>query len=170
MEERIHTIPLRKEWLKAPKWKRANKTINAIKKYALKHYRTSDVRIGTGINQKIWERGSQNPPHKLKVTAVKTTDKVFMELYGTPVVLPEVKEEKKKTKKESKEEKLEDSLKTKTTKVEKKTENKIEEAVVEKAIEQEEVKEVAEEIKEVVKEKVSEEKIEKEAEKLVEEK
>jgi len=36
-EEIIHVIPLRKEWLKVPRWKRTKKAIRAVREYLIKH-------------------------------------------------------------------------------------------------------------------------------------
>ncbi|MFH1210191.1 MAG: 50S ribosomal protein L31e [archaeon] len=101
--ERIYTIPLRKEFLKAPKYKRTAKAIRAIKKFMKKHMKNEDVRIGKYLNLEMWKHGRKNPPSRIQVKAttekIKKKDKeieyVKIELINAPV---EKKEEKKKEK------------------------------------------------------------------------
>jgi len=95
--ERTYTIPLRSEWLKAPRYKRANKAVKALRQFMMRHMKSEDVIIGHFLNEALWERGIRSPPHKVKVHTRKLADgKVLVELEGKP--LPEVakKEEKKK--------------------------------------------------------------------------
>lgn len=82
--ERSFNIPLRKEWLKAPKYKRAKKAIAGIKVFLVKHMRVEpeNVKVGEKLNLKIWENGIKNPPHHVKVNAVKEGDVVKVELEG----------------------------------------------------------------------------------------
>ncbi len=123
--EREYIIPLRKEFQKAPKYKRAKKTIKALKEFLAKHMKSDNIKIGKYLNLKVWEHGIKNPPHKLKVKTEKYDDGlVKAELFGAPVEKP--KEEKKKPiKKEGKKEvtpKKEE--KKQTEKTEEKTEEK----------------------------------------------
>ena len=62
--ERTYTIPLRKEWLKSPKYRRAKKAISAVKQFLIKHMKSEDVRLGKYINEEIWKHGIKNPPGK----------------------------------------------------------------------------------------------------------
>ncbi len=109
--ERVYNIPLRKEWLKAPKYRRAKKATTALKQFLAKHMKSQDVKIGKYLNEAIWQRGIRNPPHHIKVTVIKD-DKglVKAELVGKSVEevakKPE-KPEEKKAKKEKVEEKKE---------------------------------------------------------------
>jgi len=131
--EREYIIPLRKEFQKAPKYKRAKKTIKALKEFLAKHMKSDNIKIGKYLNLKVWEHGIKNPPHKVKVKVEKFDDGlVKAELVGAPVEKP--KEEKKKTapkkeegkQPEKKEEKAEESKEEKQP--EKKTEEKKEES------------------------------------------
>ena len=56
MAEKIYNIPLRKEFRKGPKYKRANKAIRAIRSFLKKHVK-QDVKIGKYLNHKILEHG-----------------------------------------------------------------------------------------------------------------
>lgn len=102
MEKRVHIIPIRREVVRAPRWKRAKRAINIIREYVQKHYRTDDVIIGKHLNEKIWERGSRKPPMKVKVVAVKTDKRVSLEL--------EEKYEEKKEEKKTVKEKVAEAL------------------------------------------------------------
>ena len=133
--ERTYVIPLRKEFSKAPKYKRAKKAINAIKEFTAKHMKSKDVRIGKYLNEKVWQHGIKNPPTKVEVKAVKEGDTVVVELVGAPE--PKKEEKKKETKKPAKEkakeeveEELEKELKPKLGK---KTAEKVAEEVVEQS-------------------------------------
>jgi ribosomal protein L31E len=101
--ERVYNVPLRRQWLKAPKYRRAKKATTTLREFLAKHMKTDlgKVKIGKYANLKIWERGMRNPPHHIKVTAKKDEEGiVFAELEGAPV--EEKKEEKKPAKKAAK--------------------------------------------------------------------
>ena len=135
--ERIYNIPLRRETLKVPPFKKANKAVKAAREFISKHMKSDNVVVGKYLNLKIWEHGAKNPPHHVKVNAVKDIKgKVFVELVDAPKEAPKVEEKKKILKKETKvEEKLEKE-------VEEIKEEKVEEA---KKIEREEIKELKKE-------------------------
>lgn len=109
-EEKSFNIPLRKEFQKSPKYKRSKKAVSAIRQFLQKHMKSNDVKIGKGINLKIWERGIKNPPHHIKVTALKD-DKgvVTAELFG-------IKKQQDKTKEKAKPEEKKKADKTETKK------------------------------------------------------
>jgi ribosomal protein L31E len=89
--ERTYTIPLRRSYQKAPMYRRAKKAILTLKTFLKKHMKSDDLAIGPMLNMKIWEKGMQNPPHHVKVVAVKDEKgKVRVELFGF-----EYKEKKK---------------------------------------------------------------------------
>ncbi|MBN2454855.1 50S ribosomal protein L31e [Candidatus Woesearchaeota archaeon] len=101
MAEQTYNIPLRKEFLKKPKYRRAKKAVTAVRQFMTKHAKSDKIIIGPYLNKKIWEHGMKNPPSKVSVTAIKD-DKGFVkvELFGAP---KEIKvEDKKKAKKEAK--------------------------------------------------------------------
>jgi large subunit ribosomal protein L31e len=121
--ERTYIIPLRKEWLKAPKYKRAKKAMSAVKEFLAKHMKSDNIKIGTNLNMKLWERGIKSPPHKIKVSVTKEDDgTVKAELFGFKYQEFKVQTKKKeKTKKEELMEKI-----TGKPKAEKKEEKKAE--------------------------------------------
>ena len=92
--QRTYNVPLRKEWLKAPKYKRAKKAVTALREFLQQHMKSDDICLGRCLNEEIWKRGMQNPPHHIKVDVLKENNKVVAELSGKP--LPEVEKEEKK--------------------------------------------------------------------------
>src|SRR3989338_4841187 len=93
--ERTYNVPLRVEWLKAPKYRRAKKALIGLRQFIAKHMKSDEVLIGQYANEAIWKNGIQCPPHHLKVSVLKQADgKVYVELFGKPIVT-EKKEDKK---------------------------------------------------------------------------
>ncbi len=92
--QRTYNVPLRKEWLKAQKYKRAKKAVTALREFLQHHMKSDDVHLGRYLNEAIWKRGMQNPPHHIKVDVLKENNKVVAELSGKP--LPEIKKEERK--------------------------------------------------------------------------
>ena len=148
--EREYIVPLRKGWLKVPKYKRANKAVKAIRQFLVRHMKIYDrdlkkVKIDILLNNELRFRGMRKPPAKIKVKARKFDNNlVKAELVEIPQVI-KYKIEREKRKKEAAEKK-----KVKEEKpVEKKEEaEKEEEKPEEKALEEK----VKEEKKEAVKE------------------
>ncbi|MDP6642199.1 MAG: 50S ribosomal protein L31e [Candidatus Nanoarchaeia archaeon] len=145
--ERLYTIPLRKEFLKVPRYQRTKKAVKAIRYFAQKHMKTPVVKIGPYLNELMLARGRKNPPHKIQVKIIKEEDKdkkqiSRVELASIPV--RKAAEEKKKLA-----QKVKDAvLKPKETKEEPKKETKIEEHKKEEAKEKKEVLETkAEDLK-----------------------
>jgi len=67
VSERVYTIPLRSEWLKVPRNKRAKRAKSAIQQFLVKHLHASDVKISQMLNETLWVRGIEKPPAKVKV-------------------------------------------------------------------------------------------------------
>ncbi|MFO8015918.1 MAG: 50S ribosomal protein L31e [Candidatus Woesearchaeota archaeon] len=84
--ERTYTIPLRRDWLKAPMYKRAKRSVSGIKSFLSRHMKQPEfsmIKLGSKLNETVWARGIKNPPHKVKVTVVKEDDGlVKAELFG----------------------------------------------------------------------------------------
>ena len=101
--ERVYNIPLRKEFLKAPRYARTKRAVSAVKKFVLRHMKAKEIKIGQYLNLELWKHGIKNPPHHVKVNCIKDEEGlVKAELVGAPK--EEKKEpEKKVVKKEEKE-------------------------------------------------------------------
>jgi ribosomal protein L31E len=86
--ERTYIIPLRREWLKSVKYKRAKKAVRAIKDFLQQHMKTdaANIKLGTHLNIELWKHGIRNPPSRIKVNVTKD-DKgmVRAELFGIKV-------------------------------------------------------------------------------------
>lgn len=114
-DEKTFIVPLRKEYRKAPMYRRTKKAVNALRTYIAKHMKVDEanVRIGMSINVEMWKDGIKNPPHKVKIVVSKD-DKgnAVAELFGAKKAKNrfEEKSSKKTDKKaESKEDKKEES-------------------------------------------------------------
>lgn len=100
--ERVYNVPLRRQWLKAPLYRRAKRAISALRQFLARNMKTDikQVRIGKYANLKMWERGIRFPPHHIKVIAKKDEEGfVLAELEGAPVE-KKAGEKKQKPKKE----------------------------------------------------------------------
>ena len=73
IDERIYVIPLAKA-RNGPRNKRAKKSIRYLREYMNRHFKPEALVISQEVNEKIWERGAQKPPRKLKVRATKNID------------------------------------------------------------------------------------------------
>jgi len=87
VEEKIYTIPLGRAWI-SPRKKRAPKAIRLIKSFLQRHMKIKTeveemeeeaerLVISNEVNQKIWSRGIEKPPRKIRVRAVKDKEGVI---------------------------------------------------------------------------------------------
>lgn len=79
--EREYIIPLRREWIKTPKYKRANKAVKTIKKFLVRHMKIYDrdlrkVKVDVYLNNELRFRGMKKPPAKIRVKAIKYDDDI----------------------------------------------------------------------------------------------
>lgn len=150
--EREYNVPLRRDWLKAPKYKRAKRAVHSLQDFLAKHMKCEDIKLGPKVNELIWKEGIKNPPHHVKIKAIRTEDdQVHAELVGFTYVVKKKVEKEEKTKLEQAAEKF--GVKApKKVKKEEVIEEKREEAVKEKAetakeIQKEEIDELKKEVK-----------------------
>ncbi|MDG6257334.1 MAG: 50S ribosomal protein L31e [Methanomicrobiaceae archaeon] len=73
LKEQIYVIPLR-DAKRAPRWKRSHKAVKDIRAFLVKHMKSEDVKLDRSINEKVWDRGSEKPPRKIRVRAMKFED------------------------------------------------------------------------------------------------
>jgi large subunit ribosomal protein L31e len=86
VEERIYTIPLAKAWVR-PSKKRAPRAMHMIRAFITKHMKLAmrveeeeekeelpKLVISKEVNEKVWDRGIQKPPRKIRVRAAKDKD------------------------------------------------------------------------------------------------
>ncbi len=102
--EREYIVPLRKGWLKVPKYKRANKAMKTLKEFIAQHMKVYDrdlrkIKVDQLVNNEIRFRGMYKPLAKIKVKVKKyDTGIVRVELVTLPahVKFAKLREEKKK--------------------------------------------------------------------------
>ena len=101
--ERTYNVPLRREYQKAPRWKRTEKAVVGLRKFLTRHMKSGKILLSTSLNNELWKHGIKNPPHHVKVTATKNKEGVVhAEFFG------ERKAEPKTAKKVVKEAKVEE--------------------------------------------------------------
>ncbi len=93
-EERTYTIPLRKDFIKVPRYYRAKRAVNQVKGYISKHMKVENVKIGRILNEEIWADGIRNPPGKVTVKAIKDGNTAKVELEGHAYKVEKVQTEK----------------------------------------------------------------------------
>lgn len=71
--ERVYVIPL-KEVKNVPRTIRSPRAVRYVKEFIKRHMKTDYVKIDASLNEKIWERGIQKIPPKIKVKAIKDED------------------------------------------------------------------------------------------------
>jgi len=82
--EREYVIPLRSQSRKVPRYKRTPKAVKSIKEFLVRHMKIRDrdlnkIKIDKHLNEMLWFRGIKNPPHKIKVKAIKEGEFVRVE-------------------------------------------------------------------------------------------
>ena len=139
--EMIYTIPLRTNFVKVPKHRRAKRAINTIKEYVEKHMKTENVKLGKELNESVWENGIKNPPGKVTVKAIRHDDYVSVELEGFEYKVEKVQttKEEPKTLKDKLEAKMGDKPGNQKAEPEK-SKTKSEEKPSEKKTESKEIK------------------------------
>ncbi len=81
--ERTYTVPLRKGFRKAPRYRKTNRAVATLIAFIERHMKSDDVRIGQHLNHFLWANGARNPPPRVTVTAQKDDDGVVrVELEG----------------------------------------------------------------------------------------
>jgi large subunit ribosomal protein L31e len=87
VEERFYTIPLSKAWLVPPN-KRAPKAIRIIRDFIKRHMKLEAGKegkeeeeaepkrliISNEVNERVWSRGIEKPPRKIRVRAARDKD------------------------------------------------------------------------------------------------
>ncbi|MEJ2267785.1 MAG: hypothetical protein P8X70_01780, partial [Nanoarchaeota archaeon] len=143
--------------------KKANKAIKTIKEFLVKHMKIYDrdlkkIKVDKFLNEFVWFRGIRNPPHKVKVKAIKEGEIVRVELAEMPDKLKfkKVREEKRDKKALEIVEKKKTMMQKAKEQMQKPTEKKSEEKSEEKKEENEKKSAVVEEGKKIEKTKAKE--------------
>ncbi len=83
VEERIYTVPLGKAWIMPPR-KRTPRAMRMLRAFVTKHMKLGAKKeeeeeeeepatlvITNEVNEKLWERGVEKPPRKIRIRATK---------------------------------------------------------------------------------------------------
>ena len=145
--EREYIIPLRVEWKKVPRYRRAAKAIKAIKEFLVRHMKIYDrdlkkIKIDKYLNEQVWFRGIKRPPHKIKVKAIKEGENVRVELVNFPDKL-----KFKKLREEKLEKTAKDAIKKKKKTLKEKVQDSVRGEPKEEGKTEEEIKEEKEKVK-----------------------
>lgn len=101
--ERTYNVPLRKEFMKVPRWKKTHKAVTALRQFLSRHMKSDNVKLGKEVNEELWKHGIRNPPHHIKVNVTKDSDGVVKaELFGAKGKAPKKESKKKEASKEQK--------------------------------------------------------------------
>lgn len=84
VEGKVFTIPLRKAFRKTRK-RRVPYAVRLIKEFVKQHMKVKDgeeIKIGKHLNEKLWKRGIEKPPRRVRVHVVKVKNEYRVELLG----------------------------------------------------------------------------------------
>ena len=76
VEERIYTVPLGRARI-APVTKRAPRAIRILRAFIKRHMKADDedsIVISNEVNEKIWSRGIEKPPRRIRVRVTKNRE------------------------------------------------------------------------------------------------
>jgi large subunit ribosomal protein L31e len=68
--DREYVVPLTRAWI-TPRHQRTARAIRVLREYAIRHMKSSEVKIDTDLSEKIWSRGITKPPRRIKVRMTK---------------------------------------------------------------------------------------------------
>ncbi len=153
--EREYIIPLRRAWLKAPRYERMRIAIRTIRRFIARHMKIPDrdlkkVKLDVFFNNELWFRGTKKPPAKVKVKAIKENNVVKVNFVEIPQHVKFLKQKLDRFQKpaekkaETKEEKPKEEIKKAEEKPE---EKKIEEKEKAQATAEQHAKEAKQEAK-----------------------
>jgi large subunit ribosomal protein L31e len=94
--ERTYNIPLRKAFLKAPKYLRTNRAVREVRSFLKRHTKSTNIKLGEELNKVLWARGDSKPPHHVMVLAKKEDDVVYAELTGKEFAKKDFSEKEEK--------------------------------------------------------------------------
>lgn len=74
--ERVYTVPLRQSFRNAPKYRKTNRAVGAVRAFLERHMKSDDVRLGQHLNELLWARGIGHPPPRVTVKATRDEEGV----------------------------------------------------------------------------------------------
>jgi large subunit ribosomal protein L31e len=73
LKEQIYIIPLIMT-RRVPRWQRSRRAVTEIRDYLHRHMKSDDVLLDASINERVWSRGAEKPPSRIRVRAMKFED------------------------------------------------------------------------------------------------
>ncbi|MHA1771293.1 MAG: 50S ribosomal protein L31e [Candidatus Thorarchaeota archaeon] len=74
VEERIYTVPLRKAYWTGSRLRRAKRAVRILREFVERHMKPEELNIHPDVNERIWSRGIQKPPRRIRIRVTKNTD------------------------------------------------------------------------------------------------
>ncbi len=74
IDERIYTVPLRKAYWTGSRLRRSNRAVRILREFVERHMKPEEVVIQPEVNERIWDRGIQKPPRRIRIRATKNSD------------------------------------------------------------------------------------------------
>lgn len=74
IDERIYTVPLRKAYWTGSRLRRANRAVRILQEFVERHMKPEELVIQPEVNEKIWDRGIQKPPRRVRIRATKNSE------------------------------------------------------------------------------------------------
>lgn len=75
VEEKVITLNLKKELVKAKKWRRSNALVRILKDSLKRHVKKENIKIDKKLNEKIWSKSIENPQAKFRIKITKVDEK-----------------------------------------------------------------------------------------------
>jgi len=74
IDERIYTVPLRRAYWTGSRLRRSNRAVRILRKFVERHMKPEEIVIQAEVNERIWSRGIQKPPRRIRIRATKNSD------------------------------------------------------------------------------------------------
>ncbi|NHI83443.1 MAG: 50S ribosomal protein L31e [Candidatus Thorarchaeota archaeon] len=74
VDERIYTVPLRKAYWTGSRLRRANRSVRIVRQFVERHMKPEEIVLQSEVNERIWSRGIQKPPRRIRIRATKNSD------------------------------------------------------------------------------------------------
>jgi large subunit ribosomal protein L31e len=76
IDERIYTVPLRKAYWTGSRRRRSNRAVRILREFVERHMKPDELLIQPEVNERIWARGIQKPPRRIRIRATKNADSI----------------------------------------------------------------------------------------------
>lgn len=74
IDERIYTVPLRKAYWTGSRLRRANRAVRILREFVQRHMKPEEIVILKDVNERIWSRGIQKPPRRIRIRVTKNSE------------------------------------------------------------------------------------------------